>query len=271
MFTGVAEYRALREGANRLELEFYEVSDACFDYHGRNRHPFHRLFAVVEGDGGSTIFSHTLNSEVVMLPGRVCFMTAGNDLEFHFRSGTRFYAFHFGLACGGIDIFTGADMLDFRDGRSDFIIAIAPLFAGEADPSALCVLKGMVLREVAAFLVGRPFPDAELARLRPALDFIRNHAVAGTTVTELAELCNCSADSFSRSFSRQTGISAKRWLNRELARRAGRLLRGSDLRIKEIAAELGFDDVAYFSRFFRRETGVPPTQFRLHPERNGRR
>ena len=32
--------------------------------------------------------------------------------------------------------------------------------------------------------------------------------------------------------------------------------------VKQIAHELGFDDAAYFTRFFQRETKVTPTEWR---------
>ncbi|MFT3674808.1 MAG: helix-turn-helix transcriptional regulator [Chitinophagaceae bacterium] len=43
---------------------------------------------------------------------------------------------------------------------------------------------------------------------------------------------------------------------------AKRLLRVSDLSVKEIAADLGFDDHAYFSNFFKAQTGTTPSNFR---------
>ncbi|HEY0734006.1 MAG TPA: helix-turn-helix domain-containing protein [Herpetosiphonaceae bacterium] len=43
---------------------------------------------------------------------------------------------------------------------------------------------------------------------------------------------------------------------------ARRLLAHSDRQVAQIAADLGFDDPAYFGRFFRRHTGKTPGQFR---------
>lgn len=42
-----------------------------------------------------------------------------------------------------------------------------------------------------------------------------------------------------------------------------RLLRYSAVPVSEISYQLGFVDPAYFSRFFTKRTGTPPTQFRL--------
>ncbi|MEV7275716.1 AraC family transcriptional regulator [Streptomyces sp. NPDC093111] len=48
---------------------------------------------------------------------------------------------------------------------------------------------------------------------------------------------------------------------------AQRLLARTDLSVRQIAARTGFDDPAYFSRFFRRETGMSPGDFRKHHDR----
>ncbi|MEO8621380.1 MAG: helix-turn-helix domain-containing protein [bacterium] len=59
-----------------------------------------------------------------------------------------------------------------------------------------------------------------------------------------------------------TGQGAKRLLDNRLVTRARRLLQYSDDSSAQIGASLGFDDPSYFSRFFRRETGQTPKEFR---------
>jgi AraC family transcriptional activator of pobA len=45
---------------------------------------------------------------------------------------------------------------------------------------------------------------------------------------------------------------------------AKRLLRHTEQNMAQIAYELGFKDTAYFGRFFKRETGITPGEFRRH-------
>ena len=59
-----------------------------------------------------------------------------------------------------------------------------------------------------------------------------------------------------------TGFSASYWINQEILLEAKRLLYYTSLDVKEIAYELGYEDHAYFSRFFRKNTGMTPTAFR---------
>jgi AraC-like DNA-binding protein len=58
------------------------------------------------------------------------------------------------------------------------------------------------------------------------------------------------------------GQRAKRLLGNILVSRARRLLLYTDESAARVGASLGFEDPSYFSRFFRRETGQTPKEFR---------
>lgn len=59
-----------------------------------------------------------------------------------------------------------------------------------------------------------------------------------------------------------TGLPVSYWIKQEILLEAKRLLYHSDLSIKEVAAELGYEDAAYFSRFFRGAAGMSAQKFR---------
>lgn len=58
------------------------------------------------------------------------------------------------------------------------------------------------------------------------------------------------------------GACPRRLINERLSREAARLLTTTALSVGEIAHRLGFDDEAYFSRFFRKHNGLPPRAYR---------
>jgi AraC-like DNA-binding protein len=67
---------------------------------------------------------------------------------------------------------------------------------------------------------------------------------------------------FAALFKRETGITPHQyWLSWKISQ-AKSLLSGSRKSVKEIAAELGFQDEFYFSRLFKRKEGVSPKAFR---------
>ncbi len=59
-----------------------------------------------------------------------------------------------------------------------------------------------------------------------------------------------------------TGFPASYWIQQEIVLEAKRLLSYSGKDIREIAWELGYEDYAYFSRFFKKNTGITASAFR---------
>ncbi|BAV07084.1 AraC-type DNA-binding protein [Filimonas lacunae] len=59
-----------------------------------------------------------------------------------------------------------------------------------------------------------------------------------------------------------TGFPASYWIQESILLEAKRLLHYTTLDVKQVAYELGYDDHAYFSRFFKKHTGMTATAFR---------
>ena len=59
-----------------------------------------------------------------------------------------------------------------------------------------------------------------------------------------------------------SGFSASHWINQEILLEAKRMLYYTPLDVKEIAYALGYDDHAYFSRFFKKHAGMTALAFR---------
>jgi AraC family transcriptional regulator, transcriptional activator of pobA len=88
-------------------------------------------------------------------------------------------------------------------------------------------------------------------------DFEENHE-AGHYASELG----VSSGTLSRTLSRLSGRTTKQLILDRVLLEAARLLRFSDLSVKEIAARLGFPDQFAFSKAFKRQRGEAPLDFR---------
>ncbi len=81
-------------------------------------------------------------------------------------------------------------------------------------------------------------------------------------VAKLARTAGYSVDHFSRVFLKVTGRRPQDYVIQARVGRARQLLAESDLTVGMVAEALGFQDIFYFSRQFRQQTGQTPTEFR---------
>ncbi|GAB3755685.1 AraC family transcriptional regulator [Spirosoma pomorum] len=82
-------------------------------------------------------------------------------------------------------------------------------------------------------------------------------------VSEYASMLNISAGHLSEVVKAQSGKPAIAHIHDRLVLEARRLLFHSQDSLKEIAFDLGFSEASYFNRFFKRETGLTPAEYRL--------
>lgn len=99
-----------------------------------------------------------------------------------------------------------------------------------------------------------------------ALSYIDAHfAEPELTIREIAQAVGVSADYLSRQFHKALGIPAQEYLKRYRFARAMALLQ-NDLPVGEAAREVGFRSLCHFSREFKKEMGVTPSQYRNQEE-----
>jgi AraC family transcriptional activator of pobA len=82
------------------------------------------------------------------------------------------------------------------------------------------------------------------------------------TVNFMAEELNLSSRYLSDLLKQETGKTAMELIHIFLISEAKNILKGSDNNIAETAYSLGFDNLPYFSRLFKKEVGISPLQFR---------
>ena len=83
-----------------------------------------------------------------------------------------------------------------------------------------------------------------------------------TTVTHYAEKLCVTPQYLSKVISSVSGKTAKYWINRAIITQARILLKDNNKSISEISDLLNFPNDSFFCRFFKRETGLTPTQYR---------
>lgn len=100
-------------------------------------------------------------------------------------------------------------------------------------------------------LLERQFPienDAQMMQLKAPIDFAKT---LGVHINHLNKVLK-----------ETTGNSTSEIINGRVVEEAKILLRQTQWNVSEVAFALGFDEVAHFSNFFKKHTGLSPLKFR---------
>jgi AraC-like DNA-binding protein len=95
-----------------------------------------------------------------------------------------------------------------------------------------------------------------------AKEFIAEHQTDDLTLSQVARAVNTSTFYFCKMFKKVTGLNFTDYVSRLRVERARNLLLNKNLRVSEIAYEVGFQSLTHFNRVFKRILGVSPTQYR---------
>lgn len=98
--------------------------------------------------------------------------------------------------------------------------------------------------------------------VRMAMAYLHEHFSGPISRWDLAQYVCISEDYLTYCFRQELGTTPMQYLQRYRVNQAKPLLKNSQKSITEIALEVGFTDSGYFSRVFRRQTGMSPEAFR---------
>jgi len=163
-------------------------------------------------------------------------------------------------------------------------VAASPVFPGFDVPAAVPLYREVFARLDDVGATTAPLVHAAVARL-VALAFVSRQAHGGPPqltpsvlhravqkmklfyfeqhrVAALAALCGVSPSHFNRLFRATFGTSPIDWLRRERISQAKRRLMTTTDSVKRIAEQVGYRDRFFFSKDFKRMTGLTPRQFR---------
>jgi len=144
--------------------------------------------------------------------------------------------------------------------RSRMLELFAALEAPQPEQvRAVHLLEGLLLE------LHRPSPeksDLLSGALEELAAAMRRNPGSEPDLERCALGAGCSLVHFRRKFREQFGAPPGRFLQGLRLESAADLLRSTSGPIKEIAAEVGFGDVLYFTKLFRRRFDLPPARYR---------
>ncbi len=104
--------------------------------------------------------------------------------------------------------------------------------------------------------------NAESPVIMRAKDYICEHQSEKLSLGQAAKAVNMSAFYFCKMFKKVTGVNFTDYLSRVRIEKAKNLLLNPNLRVSEIAFEVGFQSLTHFNRVFKKLLGQSPTDYR---------
>ncbi|GAB4034399.1 AraC family transcriptional regulator [Spirosoma gilvum] len=99
-------------------------------------------------------------------------------------------------------------------------------------------------------------------RLAHVAQYISQNLDRNLHIRDLADKACMSEPNFYRIFKQTFGLTPVDYINNQRIALASRLLRTTDRCLADISLQCGFNNLTYFMRLFRRETGLSPAQYR---------
>lgn len=124
-------------------------------------------------------------------------------------------------------------------------------------------LRGSILMLFSRFLrEAVPHEWTTDERMKRVQEHIHSHICENVDIEELADVACVTKPYLIRLFKKEFGTSPVQYINSKKVERAQLLLYTTDIPVKEVAYELGFNDHSYFIRMFRKVTGITPQEYR---------
>jgi AraC family L-rhamnose operon transcriptional activator RhaR len=144
-------------------------------------------------------------------------------------------------------------------------VAHKPVFLAQVNALSLALLIALALagggeEESGSFPLSSTDEDDTIGRR--AVGYIHDNLSRALAVPEIAAQVSVSPRHLTRLFSRFAGVPPAAYIEKARIQRARTLLLRTDDPLKQIGAQVGYDDVHHFTRVFTRLVGCPPGIFR---------
>jgi AraC family transcriptional activator of pobA len=261
--------------ADALEVLSFELERIeCEEVREPHRHAYHELIWVREGSG-----RHLIDGQSVDFgPRTLTLIAKGQIHQFARAEGVRGYVVRFDdewLSGSRRWLFAGQECTPLTvpeedAGRFDALLDLLRVELERPPGPESAELRRNLLS--AALLWAQRWRDAQLEGggatgadvelQRRFLETLERDFSSSHEARHYASELGVTTGTLSRTLTRLTGRPTKQLIMERVLLEAARLLRFSDLSVKEIAGRLGFNDQFAFSHAFKRQRGEAPLDFR---------
>jgi YesN/AraC family two-component response regulator len=156
----------------------------------------------------------------------------------------------------------GVDLNNERTREAYFQTAVMPQKKLDSISSLLTVFADHL--SLKSNQIAVQHANAEPPVIAKARQFIEEHSIEALSLGQVAQAVHTSVFYFCKLFKKAVGINFTEYVSRVRTERAKNLLLNPNLRVSEIAYEVGFQSLTHFNRVFKKIVGESPTEYRGH-------
>lgn len=128
-----------------------------------------------------------------------------------------------------------------------------------------CIKTADLIESYILFLA-KEYPKSANTSFNPLIqnikNFIEENLNLDIPVSQLAQMFGYNEKYLGRLFKAKTGVSITEYINQRRTQKIIPLIKNTDIPITEISLRAGFNNVTYFNKVFKRQTGITPTEIR---------
>ena len=255
----------------QINILFARKTQCATEWRDLNYIPeYNKLYFICEGEGWLKIG----DEEYYPKPGQLCLLPAYAEQSYsylHNRPPFLKYWCHFTATIGPFDLFQWIGVplcIDIKDTAemTRLFQQLAALYENKSVISRFRE-KAIILEIISLYLEQVPIQilqhrTEDMKRISFIQEYIESHLSTGLKIEDMAKASHLHPNYFIAYFKKHFGVSPLKYVSRKRAEKAKILLTTTSLSVKEIADQTGFVETNHFAKFFRKETGHSPSEFR---------
>lgn len=149
-----------------------------------------------------------------------------------------------------------------RLGAVDYLLK--PFHDGDLETAIRQLRERADSESTESMSIGSPRKGDKSKYVMEAMEYINSHYNdPDISVGTVAQSLNISEGYLSHTFKKETDYTLLNYLTRYRIHKAMELLKDCRVKVYEVAEQVGYRDIAYFSATFKKYTGVSPSEYQL--------
>lgn len=251
--------RSYQQARKALEKEFFEPSAIIYRFQEGVEYDFERKWIKNYPEEASRLVDCVVAGSTVQVERLV------NDMFDRFLVQE--------ISAALIKNYSCTLLLLLRSKLGDLVDKVAPTLADSSAEAGIhaCTAEDSLRRNVAALLTGISrevghLEEGEFTYRQRLVDqikaYIHSHYNTPLSIADICEKMHISQSYLSNIFKAQTGQTCMEYVKQTRIQKSRELLKTTNLRVYEIAEEVGYSDYKYFVSQFKKLVGVSPSEYR---------